>query len=133
MKILKAAHLCYVYLVLFVFFLIGIHSMQRLKDHFKALQEKEAFYRQRIPEPSCARKETVGIDILVTSRNGDRKIMQSIRIISRPPSRKRKSIELSQCWRKSSTMPRVHEKHQLMDQQSCMFDFVAYLKIPGSN
>ena len=36
------------------------------------------------------RKETVDIDILVTSRNGDRKIMQSIRIMSRPPSRKTK-------------------------------------------
>ena len=32
----------------------------------------KAFYRQRIPEPSCARKETVDIDIFVTSRNGDR-------------------------------------------------------------
>ena len=30
----------------------------------------KAFYRQRIPE-SSARKGTVGIDILVTSRNGD--------------------------------------------------------------
>ena len=40
--------------------------------------------RQRIPEPSCARKETVGIYILVISRNGDRKIMKSIRIMSRP-------------------------------------------------
>ena len=50
----------------------------------------KAFYRQRIPEPSCVRKETVDIDIFVTSRNGDRKIMQSIRITSRPPSRKRK-------------------------------------------
>ena len=37
----------------------------------------KAFYRQRIPESSCARKETVDIDIVVTSRNGDRKIMQS--------------------------------------------------------
>ena len=52
--------------------------------------------KQRIPESSCARKETVDIDILVTSRNGDRKIMQSIRIMSRPPSRKRKWNQLSQ-------------------------------------
>ena len=29
---------------------------------------------------SISRKKTVDIDILVTSRNGDRKIMQSIRI-----------------------------------------------------
>ena len=38
----------------------------------------KAFYRKRIPESSCARKETAAIGILVTSRNGHRKIMQSI-------------------------------------------------------
>ena len=54
----------------------------------KIIGQRKAFYRQRIPEFSCARKETVDIAILVTSRNGDRKIMQSIRIMSRPPSRK---------------------------------------------
>ena len=58
--------------------------------------QRKAFYRQRILESSCARKETVDIDILVTSRNGDRKIMQSIKIMSRPPSRKRKCNQLSQ-------------------------------------
>ena len=35
----------------------------------KTIGHRKAFYRQRIPEPSCARKETVDIDILVTSRN----------------------------------------------------------------
>ena len=35
-------------------------------------------------------KETVDIDILVTSRNGDREIMQSISIKIRPPSKMRK-------------------------------------------
>ena len=34
--------------------------------------------------------ETVDIYILVASRNGQRKIMQSIRIMSGPPSSKRK-------------------------------------------
>ena len=58
--------------------------------------QRRAFYRQRIPEPSCARKETVDIDILVTSRNGDTKIMQSIRITSRTSSRIRKWNQLSQ-------------------------------------
>ena len=42
--------------------------------------QRKAFYRQRIPESSCARKETVDIDILVTSRNSERKIITSIRI-----------------------------------------------------
>ena len=50
----------------------------------------KALYRQRISGCSCATKETVDIGVLVTSRNGDRKIMQFIRITSRPPSRIRK-------------------------------------------
>ena len=62
----------------------------------KIIGQRKAFHRQRIPESSYARKETVDIDILVTSRNGDRKIMQSIRITSRPPSRKGKWNQLSQ-------------------------------------
>ena len=44
--------------------------------------KRKSFYRKRIPESNCARKETVDIDTLVTSRNGNRKIMQSIRITS---------------------------------------------------
>ena len=62
----------------------------------KIIGKRKAFYRQVIPEFTRARKETVDIDILVTSRNGDRKIMQSIRITSRPSSRKRKWNQLSQ-------------------------------------
>ena len=49
----------------------------------KIIGQRKAFYRQRIPEFSCARKETVDIDILVTSRNGDTKIMQPIRIMGK--------------------------------------------------
>ena len=51
---------------------------------------------------SCSRvkleKETVGIGILVTStsRNGDRKIMQPIRITSGPAARMRKSNQSNQ-------------------------------------
>ena len=56
----------------------------------KVIGQRKEFYRQRIPEPSCARKETVDIDILVTSRSGDRTNMQTIRISSRSPSQKRK-------------------------------------------
>ena len=39
----------------------------------KIIGQRKAFCRQIIPESSCVRKETVGIDILVTTRNGDRK------------------------------------------------------------
>ena len=45
----------------------------------KIIGQRKAFYRHRIPESSCARKETVDIDILVTWRNGDTKIIQSIK------------------------------------------------------
>ena len=48
----------------------------------KIIGQRKAFYRQRIPDFSRVRKENVDIDIFVTSRNGDRKIMQSIRITS---------------------------------------------------
>ena len=68
-----------------------------LNSRLKATQiirRRKAFYRQRILEPSCVRRETIDIDIPVASRNGDRKIMQSIRITSRPPSRKRKWNQL---------------------------------------
>ena len=56
----------------------------------KIISQRKAFYRHRIPDPSCAREETVDIDAQATSRNGDRKVMQSIRITSRPSSRIRK-------------------------------------------
>ena len=62
-----------------------------VNSRFKATKiicQGKAFYRQRLTESSCARKEIVDIDILVTSMNGDRKIMQSITITSRPPTRK---------------------------------------------
>ena len=51
----------------------------------KIIGHRKAFYMQRIPGFSCAIKETVDIDILATSRNGDRIIMQSITIMTRPP------------------------------------------------
>ena len=62
----------------------------------KIIGQTKAFYWQRIPESSCARKEIADIDILVKSRNGDRKIMQSVIVTSRPPSRKRTWNQLSQ-------------------------------------
>ena len=48
--------------------------------------QKKAFFKKTTPEPSYAIKETVDKDILLTSKNDDRKIMQSIRRTSGPPS-----------------------------------------------
>ena len=62
----------------------------------KVIGQRKAFYKQRILEFNRARKETVDIAILLTFRNGGIKIMQSIRITSRPPSIKRKWNQLSQ-------------------------------------
>ena len=58
--------------------------------------QKKALYWPRISESSCAKKETVDKDILVTSRNGDEKIILAIRITSRPTSRIRKWNQLSE-------------------------------------
>ena len=38
----------------------------------KIIGQRKTFYRKRIPESSCARKEIVDIDILVTSGNGEK-------------------------------------------------------------
>ena len=70
----------------------------------------------------CVRKETIDMITIVASRNGDRKIMQLIRIMSGPP--KRMWNEFSQfiyqsntCrkdlgWLYSDDEPRVQEKLQ---------------------
>ena len=47
------------------------------------------FCGRKIPKSSCARKETVYIYIPITSRNIYRKIMQSIRIKTGPPPRRK--------------------------------------------
>ena len=65
-------------------------SVNSILKAYKIIGQRKAFYRQRIPDSRCATKETVDIDIHVTSRSGDRKIMQSIRIMSRSTSRKMK-------------------------------------------
>ena len=49
--------------------------------------QRKAFRMQRIPESTCARKETVDIDILATSRDGDRKIMQLVKVTSEAATR----------------------------------------------
>ena len=71
------------------------------KVHRKSVKKKptvkrclliESILWQRTPESSCARKETTDVDILAKCRNGDRKIIQSNRITSGPPSRIRNQL-----------------------------------------
>ena len=59
----------------------------------KIVGQRKIFYKQIIP---VSRKETVDIVILVASWNGDRKIMQSIRVTSKPSSRISKWNQFSQ-------------------------------------
>ena len=113
----------------------------------KITSQRKPFYRHRIPECSCARKETVDIDILVTCRSGDRKIIQSIRITSRPVSRIKKWKQFSQLrWTPTKVILRkdlswlhfddetmVQDRRQVNDQQSYLSVFIAYPTIPRSN
>ena len=69
-----------------------IYRLKKYLDH----RPGGAFSRQRIPQPGCGRKEAVYIDIPIASRNGDRKIMQSIRITSGTPTRIQKRNSFSQ-------------------------------------
>ena len=69
--------------------------------------KRKAIYRPRVQQSSCMKKETVDIDIFSTSRNGDRKIMQSIRITSRPPLNI--SLGYIKCY--SSSNPRDVKSH----------------------
>ena len=63
-------------------FILELHTLTSLV--------KEKHYKGREFQcQSCAKRETLDIGILVISRNGDGKIMQSIKITSRLPLRKR--------------------------------------------
>ena len=85
---------------------VRIHS--RLKD-MQIIGQRKAFCSQRIPESRRARNETVDIIsflsfhyILITSTNPDRKIMQPIRIMREPTTRRRKWNQFIQCRRVST-------------------------------
>ena len=71
-----------------------------IKSRLKAIyiiDQRKVFCGQGIPETSCARKETVDIEILIISRRkGDRKIMQPIRIFSETATRMRTWNQFSQ-------------------------------------
>ena len=107
----------------------------------KIKDERKAFHRQRIPGFSSAGKETVDIDVLVTSRNGDRPRVDLPRKKKEvePVDPVLKNIYQSYTYRKDLGLPhfddepRVQEKKQVNDQQSCIFVIVACLTIPSSN
>ena len=110
--------------------------------------QRKAFYRKRISESSCARKETVNIDILVNILEQWQKnygIYQNNKWVSHekkevePLEPVLRNIYQSNTYTKDlkwphfDDEPRVQEKQQVKDQQSCIFIFVACLTIPSSN
>ena len=62
----------------------------------KIIGQRKAFYRQRIPGSSCARKETDRHFVTFGDRITSRLVRQSVRITSRPPSRLSKWNQFSQ-------------------------------------
>ena len=61
-----------------------------------SLERAYSYIDREFQSLAVQEKKLIDIDILVTSTNGDRKIIQSIKITSRPPSRIRKWKQLSQ-------------------------------------
>ena len=69
-------------------------------------RSKKLFCRQGVSEFKRARKKRFDTGILITSRMGDRKIMQTIRITTGPLSRMRKWKQLSNFrWRSTKVIP----------------------------
>ena len=62
------------------------------------------------------RKETVYIDILVASRNGDRIIMQSITKMSRPVESVLKNIYQSNTYRKDLSWPHFDDEPRVPEK-----------------
>ena len=106
--------------------------------------QRKAFGRQRITESSCTRKKTVDIYILSTASNGERTIMQSIKISSGPATRmgvvgpvqqvhtniyQRKDLN----WLHVNDEPRVPERQQVKDQWSYISASGVYLIAARSN
>ena len=101
------------------------------------IRQINTFFRQRIPESSCARKETIDIDILVISRSGDRKTMHHQN--NEQTSLDNKEVETVQAvqmniyqsndlsWLNFDDEARVQDRQQGKDQQSCISIFEAHL------
>ena len=81
----------------------------------KIIGQRKAFHRQKIPGSSCARKEIVHTDILVTSGNGDRKIMQSTcwgcQIYQQPPR-----VKFNELKKTNMNMAKPNYMHILTEQ-----------------
>ena len=115
----------------------------RLKS-IQIIDQIKAFYRQRIPEFSCARKETVDIDILIKSRNGDKMvknhtIYQNIEQTSNRNKEVQMNIYQSNTYSKDVSCLHfgndscVQEMQEVRNRQSYISVFVIYLTFPSSS
>ena len=95
------------------------------------IDQRKAFYKQRIADSSCARKETVDIGILVTSSIDDKKIMRSMRKTIRPPSIIKNWNQLSQ-YNSCKIVKKIHELAMRFFWPE-VIDYVSYFMNLGLN
>ena len=109
--------------------------------------QRKVFYKQKNPEFNCARKKIIDRDILLASRNGDRKIMQSMK--KRVDLLDNKEVEpveplqmniyqiniyrKSLSWLHFEDEPRGQERHQVKEKQPYISVFIVYLTTPSNN
>ena len=109
--------------------------------------QRKAFYKQKSPEFNCARKQIIDRNIFLASRNGDRKIMQSMK--KRVDLLDNKEVEpveplqmniyqiniyrKSLSWLHFEDEPRGQERHQVKEKQPYISVFIVYLTTPSNN
>ena len=109
--------------------------------------QRKAFYKQKNPEFNCARKQIIDRNIFLASRNGDRKIMQSMK--KRVDLLDNKEVEpveplqmniyqiniyrKSLSWLHFEDEPRGQERHQVKEKQQYISVFIVYLTTPSNN
>ena len=108
--------------------------------------QRKAFYKQKNPRKQ-GRKQIIDRNIFLASRNGDRKIMQSMKkrvdLLDNkevePVEPLQMNIYQSNIYRKSLNWlhfedePRGQERHQVKYQQPYISVFIGYLTTPSSN
>ena len=109
--------------------------------------QRKAFYKQKNPEFNCARKQIIDRNIFLASRNGDRKIMQSMK--KRVDLLDNKEVEpveplqmniyqiniyrKSLSWLHFEDEPRGQDRHQVKEKQPYISVFIVYLTTPSNN
>ena len=92
------------------------------------MNQRKAFYKQRIQESRCAWKETVNRDILIKFRNHPPKEgkepVQSIQMSIYESNTYREDL----CWLHFEVDPRVQERQRMKDKQ-----LIQYMQVAAGN